>query len=46
MLFDIEVGGEDINVSDTGLFDWVARLSSNRRLRLVASGLGIQRLAR
>ncbi len=46
LLFDIEVGGEDINVSDTGLFDWVARLSSNRRLRLVASGLGIQRLAR
>ena len=33
------------NLSDTGLFDWVARLASDRRLRFVASGFGLQRLA-
>jgi catechol 2,3-dioxygenase-like lactoylglutathione lyase family enzyme len=36
--------GQHVNLSDTGLFDWVAKLSSNRRLRFVASGLGLQLL--
>jgi hypothetical protein len=34
--------GEFIPIADTGAFDWVARLTSNRRLRFIASGLGIQ----
>ena len=39
----LDVG--DANLSDTGLFDWVAQLASDRRLRFVASGFGLQRLA-
>jgi hypothetical protein len=39
-------GGEHLNLGDTGVFDWVARLASNRRLRFVASGLGLHRAAR
>jgi hypothetical protein len=35
-------GGEFAPIGDTGRFDWVAKLASNRRLRFVASGLGIQ----
>lgn len=35
----------DVNVSDTGLFDWMATLASDRRMRFVASGLGLQLLA-
>jgi hypothetical protein len=34
--------GEYCPIGDLGLFDWVARLTANRRHRLVASGLGIQ----
>jgi hypothetical protein len=34
--------GDLVELGDVGLFDWVAKLTSNRRLRLVASGLGIQ----
>lgn len=34
--------GEHANLADTGLFDWVAKLTSDRRLRLVASGFGLQ----
>ncbi len=42
-------GGSDpegnwVPLADTGAFDWVARLGSNARLRLVASGLGLQLL--
>lgn len=37
--------GQRVNVADTGLFDWVARLTSNRRMRMVATGLGLQLLA-
>lgn len=36
------VRGESCPIGDLGLFDWVAKLTSNRRLRLVASGLGLQ----
>lgn len=34
--------GSFVPVADLGLFDWVARLTSNRRHRFVASGIGIQ----
>jgi hypothetical protein len=34
--------GAFIPVVDIGLFDWVARLTTNRRFRLAASGAGIQ----
>lgn len=36
------VSGDHVPIADTGVFDWVARLTSNRRMRLVASGMGIQ----
>lgn len=36
--------GEHVNIADTGRFDWVAKLSSDRRHRYVASGLGLQLL--
>jgi hypothetical protein len=35
--------GEHLNLGDTGAFDWVAKLTANRRLRFVASGLGLHR---
>jgi len=34
--------GDFVEIADLGRFDWVARLRSDRRLRFVASGLGIQ----
>lgn len=34
--------GHHIPIADTGVFDWVAQLTSNRRMRFVASGMGIQ----
>jgi hypothetical protein len=37
--------GQRVEFGDVGLFDWVARLTSNRRVRFVASGLGIQLFA-
>jgi hypothetical protein len=37
-----DVSGNYVPLCDTGLFDWMAKLTSNRRMRLVASGLGIQ----
>jgi hypothetical protein len=37
--------GEHANLGDTGVFDWVAQLTSNRRHRFVASGLGLHRAA-
>src|SRR5262245_26407855 len=36
--------GGHVNLGDIGLFDWMAKLTSNRRLRFVASGLGLQLL--
>lgn len=34
--------GDFIPLADTGAFDWMARLTANRRMRFVASGIGIQ----
>jgi hypothetical protein len=36
------VVGAHVPLADVGRFDWVAKLRSNRRQRLVASGLGLQ----
>jgi len=35
-------GGEDIPLVDGGVFDWLGKVTSNRRLVLVASGMGSQ----
>jgi hypothetical protein len=35
--------GETLQIADIGVFDWAARLTSNRRMRFVASGFGLQR---
>jgi hypothetical protein len=35
--------GQPLDIADIGVFDWVARLTANRRMRLVASGFGLQR---
>jgi hypothetical protein len=37
-------GGEPLPIGDLGVFDWMSKLTSNRRMRYVASGLGIQLL--
>jgi hypothetical protein len=34
--------GDEVPLIDGGLFDWVARLAANRRLIMVASGMGSQ----
>ena len=34
--------GEHLPIADVGVFDWMAKLTSNRRLRLVATGIGLQ----
>lgn len=45
VLFGAETtSGEFCQLSDLGLFDWVGNLLSNRRIRFVASGFGIQLL--
>jgi hypothetical protein len=36
--------GEPLQIGDLGVFDWMSKLTSNRRMRYVASGLGIQLL--
>jgi hypothetical protein len=33
-----------VELADVGVFDWMAKLTSNRRMRFVAAGLGIQLL--
>lgn len=35
------VTGDDVPIADTGVFDWMSKLTSNHRMRFVASGLGI-----
>lgn len=44
MLDCVAADGAVINLADGGAFDWVGKLTSNRRHTFVASGLGIQRL--
>lgn len=44
MLDCVADDGSVINLADGGAFDWVGKLTSNRRHTFVASGLGIQRL--
>jgi len=34
--------GAQVMIGDGGVFDWLAKLGSNRRLRFVASGFGLQ----
>ncbi|HET6332033.1 MAG TPA: hypothetical protein VFG30_02420 [Polyangiales bacterium] len=36
--------GDWIAIGDCGVFDWVARLTANRRMRFVAAGFGLQLL--
>jgi hypothetical protein len=36
------VSGEHIPIGDIGVFDWMTRLNSDRRLRFVAGGFGLQ----
>jgi hypothetical protein len=43
--FNLEVSSESAGwsqIADIGLFDWVARLTSNARMRFVAGGFGLQ----
>jgi hypothetical protein len=35
-------GGEFCPIGDLGVFDWLARLSADRRMRFVAGGFGLQ----
>jgi hypothetical protein len=45
MLFNVHMAqGETIPLGDVGRFDWVARLTANRRMRMVAAGFGVQLL--
>lgn len=45
LLFDADsASGQRVNIADTGLLDWVGKLTSNHRLRYVASALGLQLL--
>jgi hypothetical protein len=43
-LFAREPSGEEIELGDGGTVDWTAKLLSNRKERLVISGLGVERL--
>lgn len=36
--------GDAVPIGDIGRFDWVARLTTNRRMRMVATGFGLQLL--
>jgi hypothetical protein len=45
MLDCVAADGSVINLADGGAFDWVGKLTSNRRHTFVASGLGTQRVA-
>ncbi|MFV8752946.1 hypothetical protein ACNOYE_20565 [Nannocystaceae bacterium ST9] len=37
-----DLEGNHVPFCDTGLFDWLGALTSNRRMRLICSGMGIQ----
>ena len=42
---NVQVQGRWQEVGDGGFTDWVARLTANKKERLLISGLGIDRLA-
>jgi hypothetical protein len=43
MLLEVDdPAGNRVQLCDTGLFDWMGQLTSNRRMRFVASGCGLQ----
>ncbi len=43
LLGAVAANGERAEIADVGVFDWVAQLTANRRMRMVASGFGLQR---
>jgi hypothetical protein len=45
MLWVTTPGGDEVPIADGGLFDWVAKLTTNQRNAYVASGLGAQLIA-
>jgi hypothetical protein len=45
MLYVRTATGNDVPLIDGGVFDWVARLATNRRFVFVASGMGAQVIA-
>ena len=45
LLIDAEMEpGQYVNLGDVGVFDWMAKLTSNGRMRFVAAGFGLQLL--
>jgi hypothetical protein len=45
VLFNVRTAaGDVVPLGDIGRFDWVARLAANRRMRMIASGFGLQLL--
>jgi hypothetical protein len=45
LLFNVRmVEGDLVPLGDVGRFDWIARLTANRRMRMVAAGFGLQLL--
>jgi len=45
MLFNVRTAdGDVVPLGDVGRFDWVARLTTHRRMRMVAAGFGLQLL--
>jgi hypothetical protein len=42
MLWAHSQAGEPVPIGDGGVFDWLHKLTSNRRFRFVASGFGLQ----
>ncbi len=44
MYFAEPPAGDPAPIGDLGLFDWMGKLTANHRLRMVASGMGIQLL--
>ncbi|NUO48903.1 MAG: hypothetical protein HOV80_08610 [Polyangiaceae bacterium] len=42
MLFADAPAAPGVNIADVGVFDWIEKLLSNRRMRFVAGGFGIE----
>ena len=36
----VQIGGQELEIADSGLTDWTQRLSGNRKERFIISGLG------